>query len=69
MQIRSSFENTLVPSFQAGTERMFSQVQSSFDLGLAGLVEEGRKAHQNTARSTEALENEVWFLLGYCFVS
>jgi hypothetical protein len=56
---RSAFDSSLVPAFQAGTERMFSQVQTSFDAGMGGLVEEGRKAHQATHRSTESLESEV----------
>lgn len=56
---RGAFENTLVPSFQAGTDRMFAQVQSSFESGMVGLAEESRKVHQSTVRSTESLENEV----------
>ncbi len=56
---RSAFDSSLVPAFQTGTERMFSQVQTSFEAGMGGLVEEGRKAQQATHRSTESLESEV----------
>ena len=59
---KGAFESTLVPSFQAGTDRMFAQVQSSFELGMAGLAEENRKIQQSSARSTESLENEVCLL-------
>ncbi len=56
---RTAFDNSLVPAFQVGTERLFAQVQSAFEGGMGGLVDEGRKAQQYSARSSESLENEV----------
>lgn len=39
---RTAFENTLLPAFQAGTDRMFAQVQGSFEVGMEGLAEQSR---------------------------
>lgn len=56
---RSAFDNSLVPAFQVGTERLFAQVQTSFESGMSGLAKEGQKVQQNSTRSTESLESEV----------
>lgn len=56
---KSAFEGSLVPAFHAGTEKLFGQVQASFERGMGGLVDEGRQAQQYSARSTESLESEV----------
>lgn len=37
-----AFENSLLPAFQAGTDRMFAQLQTSFEAGMEGLAEQDR---------------------------
>jgi len=56
---RSSFENTLLPAFQAGTDRMFAQVQESFEMGMDGLIEQGKIAHQISSSSNMDLRTQV----------
>jgi len=56
---RSSFENTLLPAFQAGTDRMFAQVQESFEVGMDGLIEQGKIAHQISSSSNMDLRTQV----------
>lgn len=41
---RTAFENSLLPAFQAGTDRMFAQLRSAFDDGLEGMAEQARQA-------------------------
>ena len=56
---RAAFENSLLPAFQAGTDRMFAQVQETFEIGIDGLVEQGRMTQQMSNSSTAELQNEV----------
>ncbi len=56
---RAAFENSLLPAFQVGTDRMFAQVQESFEIGMDGLVEQGRISQQISAASTQELLAQI----------
>lgn len=56
---RVAFENSLLPAFQAGTDRMFAQVQEAFEVGMEGLIEQGRISQQLSRESNESLLAEV----------
>jgi len=56
---RAAFENSLLPAFQAGTDRMFAQVQESFEVGMEGLIEQGRISQQLSKETNESLLAEV----------
>ena len=48
-----------MPAFQAGTDRMFAQVQESFEIGMDGLIEQGKIAHQISSSSNMDLRTQV----------
>lgn len=56
---RLAFENTLLPSFEAGTTRMFAQVEESFDSGLERLEKQARYATEVTRGTVDELQEEV----------
>ena len=56
---RAAFENSLLPAFQVGTDRMFAQVQESFEIGMDGLCEQGRISQQISAASTQELLAQI----------
>jgi hypothetical protein len=56
---RGAFENSLLPAFQAGTDRMFAQVQEAVDTGMEGLIEQGRISQQISTDATVELQEEV----------
>jgi hypothetical protein len=59
---RTAFESSLLPAFQAGTDRMFAQVQASFDQGMEGLAEQARRSQEYSdecAKCTIDLSREV----------
>lgn len=56
---RLAFENTLLPSFEAGTTRMFAQVEESFDSGLDRLEKQAQYTTESTRQTVDELQGEV----------
>jgi len=61
---RTAFEKSLLPAFEAGTNRMFGQIQSTFEEGLGRLLEESTRTVQITKQNNEELRAEVRELQG-----
>lgn len=59
---RNAFENSLLPAFQTGVDRLFAQINLSFENGLKSLILETENIQQQNIRSNEDLENEVKLL-------
>jgi len=62
---RKSFESSLLPAFQAGTDRMFAQISLSFDEGLDKLMQQGeasQRALELPLQELRALREEVKLL-------
>lgn len=56
---RNSFESSLLPAFQAGTDKLFSKVQTAFEHGMEEMTLEGREVQKQNTTSTQALEREL----------
>lgn len=56
---RNAFESSLLPAFQAGIDRLFAQVNVSFENGMKNFSEDVILFHQEHQRSYVDLEQEV----------
>jgi hypothetical protein len=56
---KKSFETSLVPAFQAGTAKMFGQIQSTFESGMQRLIEHSSAAQAMQTREISALKKEL----------
>ena len=56
---RSAFESSLLPAFQAGTTRMFAQIQGSFDAGIETLAAQTQNVLRVHNSEIEKLHVEV----------
>lgn len=59
LAFRESFENALLPAFEAGAQAMFQQLQEAFVQGMQGVMQEGLRAQQGAIAHTARLEQEV----------
>jgi len=59
---RTAFENSLLPAFQAGTDRLYGQLQTSFEQGVEGLVDLDRERgeeQRGVMQAMLAMQSEV----------
>lgn len=59
---RTAFENSLLPAFQAGTDRLYGQLQTSFEQGVEGLVDLDRERgeeQRGVLQAMLAMQSEV----------
>jgi hypothetical protein len=56
---KKAFEGSLLPAFQAGTAKMFGQVQASFESGMQRLIDHSASVQAGQIREISALKTEM----------
>mmetsp|Transcript_25868 Transcript_25868/g.48552 ORF Transcript_25868/g.48552 Transcript_25868/m.48552 type:complete len:1013 (-) Transcript_25868:208-3246(-) len=56
---RSTFETTIVPAYEAGSQEMFSQLRQAFSQGMDVMKEEHKKVCEKNRIETAALRSDV----------
>jgi hypothetical protein len=63
---RQTFESSVMPAFQAGTNKMFTQMQAAFDVGMKSMMEEAHKTNKANHHIMQEMKNEVLSYVGFC---
>ena len=56
---KTAFETSLVPAYQAGTDKMFTQIQTSFEVGMKEMGKEARNNQVQNFQNYEQLSKRV----------
>jgi hypothetical protein len=56
---KQTFESTILPAFQAGANKMFAQIQATFDTGLKQMMDEASRTNRSQSATMQQLKDEV----------